>query len=178
MQTIDVCRVCHCEEEEGRPLFHPCNCSGSIKYVHQDCLVEWFKVSNKQHCELCGEKISFTKKYSPDTPKKLSEIGLDILQVIINAISTYGSLIIRLVLWVVLFPLVIALLAIGSIKFTIGIEITPLSVVSIYNMSLVTSWRWLLFWGIGIGWIIVGVGISFLVAISFHFLVLVRKLAE
>ena len=30
-----LCRVCHCEEEEGRPLFYPCKCAGSIKYVHQ-----------------------------------------------------------------------------------------------------------------------------------------------
>lgn len=30
-----VCRVCHCEAEPSRPLFHPCKCAGSIKHVHQ-----------------------------------------------------------------------------------------------------------------------------------------------
>jgi hypothetical protein len=29
------CRVCHSEAETNRPLFHPCKCAGSIKYVHQ-----------------------------------------------------------------------------------------------------------------------------------------------
>ena len=38
-----VCRICRCEEEEGRPLFHPCKCSGSIKFVHNDCLEAWLK---------------------------------------------------------------------------------------------------------------------------------------
>ena len=34
-----VCRVCHGESEDDHMLFHPCKCSGSIKYVHQDCLM-------------------------------------------------------------------------------------------------------------------------------------------
>ena len=34
-----MCRVCHGESEAEHPLFHPCKCSGSIKYVHQDCLL-------------------------------------------------------------------------------------------------------------------------------------------
>ena len=37
-----VCRVCHGESDDEHPLFHPCKCSGSIKYVHQDCLLVSF----------------------------------------------------------------------------------------------------------------------------------------
>ena len=29
------CRICHGESEPNRELYYPCNCSGSIKYVHQ-----------------------------------------------------------------------------------------------------------------------------------------------
>jgi len=57
VEVGSVCRVCHGEEEVERPLFHPCNCSGSIKYIHQDCLVEWFKVSKKEHCEFMHQKL-------------------------------------------------------------------------------------------------------------------------
>ncbi|CAG8465430.1 2336_t:CDS:2 [Ambispora gerdemannii] len=32
----DVCRVCRCEGTEEQPLFHPCKCAGSIRFVHQD----------------------------------------------------------------------------------------------------------------------------------------------
>ncbi|KAA8496036.1 putative E3 ubiquitin ligase SUD1 [Porphyridium purpureum] len=36
------CRICRCPAElPSRPLFHPCRCRGSIKYTHEDCLVQW-----------------------------------------------------------------------------------------------------------------------------------------
>lgn len=31
-----ICRVCRTEAEPDHPLFHPCKCSGSIRYVHSD----------------------------------------------------------------------------------------------------------------------------------------------
>ena len=60
------CRVCHGEAEETRPLFHPCRCDGSIKFVHQDCLQTWLKVSKqlRPKCELCGEHFHFRNIYS------------------------------------------------------------------------------------------------------------------
>ena len=33
---VDVCRVCRMEASSDRPLFYPCLCTGSIKYVHQE----------------------------------------------------------------------------------------------------------------------------------------------
>lgn len=32
----EICRVCRSGETEDQPLFYPCKCSGSIRYVHQD----------------------------------------------------------------------------------------------------------------------------------------------
>ncbi|KAG0245360.1 hypothetical protein BGX31_007432 [Mortierella sp. GBA43] len=43
--------------------------SGSIRYVHQDCLLEWLKHSNKRYCELCKHSFSFTPIYSPEMPE-------------------------------------------------------------------------------------------------------------
>lgn len=72
----DCCRVCHGEAEELRPLFHPCRCSGSIKFVHQDCLQMWLKISNQSNpkCELCGEHFHFRNIYTSgeDKPPSLS----------------------------------------------------------------------------------------------------------
>lgn len=34
-----VCRICRSEATPNEPLFHPCKCSGSIRYVHQDWYV-------------------------------------------------------------------------------------------------------------------------------------------
>ncbi|KAI2464686.1 hypothetical protein F4781DRAFT_58483 [Annulohypoxylon bovei var. microspora] len=67
----DTCRICRGEGTSDEPLFYPCKCSGSIKYVHQDCLMEWLSHSQKKHCELCKTPFRFTKLYSPDMPKRL-----------------------------------------------------------------------------------------------------------
>ncbi|KAL2064155.1 hypothetical protein VTL71DRAFT_4649 [Oculimacula yallundae] len=67
----DTCRICRAEGSDTEPLFHPCKCSGSIKFVHQDCLMEWLSHSQKKHCELCKTPFRFTKLYSPNMPKSL-----------------------------------------------------------------------------------------------------------
>ena len=67
----DICRVCRCEGTVDRPLFHPCICTGSIKFIHQECLVQWLKYSKKEFCELCNYRFSFTPIYSPDMPQRI-----------------------------------------------------------------------------------------------------------
>ncbi|OLN81440.1 ERAD-associated E3 ubiquitin-protein ligase doa10 [Colletotrichum chlorophyti] len=67
----DTCRICRGEATADEPLFYPCKCSGSIKYVHQDCLMEWLSHSQKKHCELCKTPFRFTKLYSPKMPNTL-----------------------------------------------------------------------------------------------------------
>jgi E3 ubiquitin-protein ligase MARCH6 len=49
----DVCRICRTSGDSENPLFYPCACSGSIKYVHQDCLLQWLNHSNARQCEVC-----------------------------------------------------------------------------------------------------------------------------
>ncbi|KAH8902457.1 hypothetical protein BR93DRAFT_887022 [Coniochaeta sp. PMI_546] len=68
---VDTCRICRGEGTPAEPLFYPCKCSGSIKYVHQDCLMEWLSHSQKKHCELCKTPFRFTKLYAPNMPKAL-----------------------------------------------------------------------------------------------------------
>ncbi|KAK0738953.1 hypothetical protein B0T18DRAFT_423279 [Schizothecium vesticola] len=67
----DTCRICRGEATPDEPLFYPCKCSGSIKFVHQDCLMEWLSHSQKKHCELCKTPFRFTKLYAPDMPTTL-----------------------------------------------------------------------------------------------------------
>ncbi|KAI3863706.1 hypothetical protein MKW98_031298 [Papaver atlanticum] len=47
----DVCRICRNPAESENPLKYPCACSGSIKFVHQDCLLQWLNYSNARRCE-------------------------------------------------------------------------------------------------------------------------------
>ena len=68
-----ICRICYSEEEsEDNPLIQPCICSGSMKYIHLDCLRHWLKTSifeqiedtnycciylyRTPECELCKTK--------------------------------------------------------------------------------------------------------------------------
>ena len=36
-----TCRICLDGFEEGNPLIEPCQCRGSVQYIHVDCLVHW-----------------------------------------------------------------------------------------------------------------------------------------
>ncbi len=68
------CRICSFEAEPDRPLFYPCACSGTIRWVHQDCLEQWLKVKNlsTERCEVCGVAFHFTPIYKEGTPSCLA----------------------------------------------------------------------------------------------------------
>uniref|UniRef100_A0A8C4KP95 E3 ubiquitin-protein ligase MARCHF6 n=1 Tax=Dromaius novaehollandiae TaxID=8790 RepID=A0A8C4KP95_DRONO len=68
---MNICRVCRSEGTPEKPLYHPCVCTGSIKFIHQECLVQWLKHSRKEYCELCKHRFAFTPIYSPDMPSRL-----------------------------------------------------------------------------------------------------------
>ena len=34
--NLDTCRICSAPAEPDQPLFYPCKCSGTIRYIHQD----------------------------------------------------------------------------------------------------------------------------------------------
>eukprot|EP00171_Calliarthron_tuberculosum_P011489 IDg11489t1 len=65
------CRICRGDAEEGRLLFHPCKCSGSIKYTHEDCLIKWLSESGSTQCDVCLHPFRFEPLYQPDTPQLL-----------------------------------------------------------------------------------------------------------
>ena len=64
----DHCRICRGEAATGDPLFYPCKCNGSIRFVHQGCLMQWLSHSQKKQCELCKTPFRFTKLYDPNMP--------------------------------------------------------------------------------------------------------------
>ncbi|XP_071185574.1 E3 ubiquitin-protein ligase MARCHF7-like isoform X2 [Salvelinus alpinus] len=62
----DLCRICQMGlESPSNPLIEPCRCTGSLQYVHQDCIKKWLrsKISSGTNldaittCELCKEKL-------------------------------------------------------------------------------------------------------------------------
>ncbi|KAJ7294226.1 hypothetical protein O6H91_Y272000 [Diphasiastrum complanatum] len=67
----DICRICRTSGDEGSPLFYPCACSGSIKYVHQDCLLQWLNHSHARQCEVCKHPFAFSAVYAENAPARL-----------------------------------------------------------------------------------------------------------
>ncbi|KAG9001493.1 hypothetical protein FRB93_012094 [Tulasnella sp. JGI-2019a] len=65
---VPECRICGGVAEESAPLFYPCKCSGTIRYIHQECLTTWLKHSKKRSCDVCKYPYSFTKVYKEDMP--------------------------------------------------------------------------------------------------------------
>ena len=71
----DICRVCYIEEEDEKenPLVQPCQCSGSLRFIHLKCLKHWIqtrsciKVESNEYCvvflfkeiecEICKAKL-------------------------------------------------------------------------------------------------------------------------
>lgn len=43
-KPLMMCRICH-SESPVHDLIIPCNCCGSLKYVHQSCLQNWLKIN-------------------------------------------------------------------------------------------------------------------------------------
>lgn len=60
-----LCRICY---GQGRNLVSPCQCKGSVKYIHKHCLLKWIKVSKSKKCEICNSKY----KVNIITRRKLS----------------------------------------------------------------------------------------------------------
>eukprot|EP01132_Coremiostelium_polycephalum_P001222 gene1222-1543_t len=71
MMEEDICRVCRNGSTPDNTLSYPCKCSGSIKFIHQNCLLEWIQHSKSSSCELCGHPFRFTPIYSENAPEQL-----------------------------------------------------------------------------------------------------------
>jgi uncharacterized membrane protein len=44
-----TCRICF----EPENLISVCNCDGTMKYVHKECIEKWIIISHRKNCELC-----------------------------------------------------------------------------------------------------------------------------
>ncbi|XP_058888300.1 E3 ubiquitin-protein ligase MARCHF7-like isoform X2 [Acipenser ruthenus] len=62
----DLCRICQMGEgSPSNPLIEPCKCTGSLQYVHQECMKKWLqsKINSGSNleaittCELCKQEL-------------------------------------------------------------------------------------------------------------------------
>ncbi|VDK79141.1 unnamed protein product [Onchocerca ochengi] len=70
-------RIC-LEEDNESNLISPCECRGSLQFVHTRCLQHWFDVMHKRRCQICNTQYELEdhgmKPYSEWTlPQPLSD---------------------------------------------------------------------------------------------------------
>lgn len=74
-----TCRICRGEAVSDNPLYHPCKCKGSIKYIHESCLLEWTTSKNIDvskpgttvNCDICHHPINFKTTYAENMPERI-----------------------------------------------------------------------------------------------------------
>ncbi|KAI3712263.1 hypothetical protein L1987_70814 [Smallanthus sonchifolius] len=104
----DVCRICRNPGDADNPLRYPCACSGSIKFVHQDCLLQWLNHSNARQCEVCKHPFSFSPVYAENAPAKLpfQEFVVGISLKAGHALQFFLRLTFVISVWLVIIPFI------------------------------------------------------------------------
>jgi E3 ubiquitin-protein ligase DOA10 len=54
----ELCRICFIQTDT--PLFHPCKCNGTMKFVHENCLMNWINVKKSNTCDICHHEFAFS----------------------------------------------------------------------------------------------------------------------
>nr|AGE95649.1 hypothetical protein ECU06_0830 [Encephalitozoon cuniculi] len=78
------CKICHTGDIRGDELCNPCRCSGTIKYIHRECLMSWMECSGTKKCDICHYEYKFKDIYKPDTPQILP------VSIIIRGVADVG----------------------------------------------------------------------------------------
>lgn len=57
--TAKECRIC-IDSEDGSQLLSPCQCSGSLQFVHKKCLLTWIQTRGSTECSICRTHYTCT----------------------------------------------------------------------------------------------------------------------
>ncbi|KAF8712554.1 hypothetical protein HU200_028305 [Digitaria exilis] len=110
----EACRICHLPAEAGRPLRHPCACRGSIRFVHDDCLLRWLATRRSglasspiQFEQVCKRAISMVPVYATNAPTRLPlpESMLGLANKLMAWLLLLLSLLFVICVWEFLMPL-------------------------------------------------------------------------
>ncbi|XP_065210873.1 E3 ubiquitin-protein ligase MARCHF6 [Planococcus citri] len=137
-QPSDICRVCRCEATPDKPLFHPCICTGSIKWIHQECLTQWMRYSRKEYCELCRYRFTFMPIYDENMPRHLplKDIITGLLNTVITALKYWLHYTIVAGAWLGVVPIVAC--RIFSCLFSLSVDsilTLPFDLFSMKNLA-------------------------------------------
>ncbi|CAF3470610.1 unnamed protein product [Rotaria socialis] len=58
--NLQVCRICY-STGDLQSLISPCQCSGTMGILHQNCLERWLEISNTNKCEICQHEFEVVR---------------------------------------------------------------------------------------------------------------------
>nr|XP_043620023.1 probable E3 ubiquitin ligase SUD1 [Erigeron canadensis] len=104
----DICRICRNPGDADNPLRYPCACRGSIKFVHEDCLLQWLNLRNARHCEVCKHPFSFCRVYADNAPARLPfwEIVIGMAMKFHQMVQLFMRLSSELSMWFLILPFI------------------------------------------------------------------------
>ena len=76
MTSKSQCRICL---GTNLPILSPCACRGSIKFVHERCLLQWISQKGIERCEVCGSQVVIYEE-----KRDTSEIAIQVAQCILT----------------------------------------------------------------------------------------------
>lgn len=59
------CRICY-EGPNEQKLIQPCDCKGSVSFIHVSCFLKWMETREDKKCEICGKLFLEKKKKKGD----------------------------------------------------------------------------------------------------------------
>ncbi|XP_024387636.1 probable E3 ubiquitin ligase SUD1 isoform X3 [Physcomitrium patens] len=102
----ELCRICRTSAEVESPLYFPCACNGSIKFVHEECLLQWLNHSHAHQCEVCKQAFIFSPIYTNNAPTRLSiqEILFGFATKVTKTVQISFQILLRLSVWFLIVP--------------------------------------------------------------------------
>ena len=95
-----ICRICFEIETAAAPVISPCECNGSMKFIHENCLKKWIMSKTNDpatfNCDICKAQLRMEMKSNYEVScKTLKEEIFKILifPIIILAVTTIVLLI-------------------------------------------------------------------------------------
>ncbi|CAF0931493.1 unnamed protein product [Rotaria sp. Silwood1] len=137
--NLQVCRICY-STGDLQSLIAPCQCSGTMGILHQNCLERWLEISNTTKCEICQheyEVIRYPKSlfYFLRNPLHPSDIRYLINDIILFIFLT------TIISWLIIMS--ISKIQITKIFFDgLSYFILPFSVFFIYIVWCWVSFRY------------------------------------
>ena len=91
-----MCKFCfggeHDEDDIPRgPLLRVCPCNGSQRYVHHNCIVQWFEEKGDRCCPICRTKVKVTEKLKPMSEWRLPPLSVSKRQMLETIVDLFVS---------------------------------------------------------------------------------------